>query len=290
MVRKIKIHPLCIAIILLMTILFFLLHTYPFLSGVFYSLTNWKGYGNWKFVGISNYIQLFKDSNIIKSYLFTFKFAVSATLLVNILSLAIACGLNNVVICRNFLKAVFFLPYMLGTLIVSYVFRFFFSNLLPLAGNYLDIEALKVNILGTNNAWIGVLIVTIWQSLAFNILIYISGLQTIDSEIYEAAEIDGAKGIMRFIKITFPMLAPFFTINMVLCGKNFLMIFDQIIALTNGGPGNATTSIAVLIYKRGFQGQQFAYQSANSVILFLVVVSISIFQLRVLEKREAKYE
>ncbi len=86
------------------------------------------------------------------------------------------------------------------------------------------------------------------------------------------------------------MLAPFFTINMVLCGKNFLMIFDQIIALTNGGPGNATTSIAVLIYKRGFQGQQFAYQSANSVILFLVVVSISIFQLRVLEKREAKYE
>ena len=290
MFSKIKIHPLCLVIVLPMAFLFFLLHTYPFLSGVFYSLTDWKGYGKWNFVGLRNFIQIFKDANILKSYIFTFKFAICATILVNIFSLTFACGLNSAVMCKNALKAVFFLPYMLGTLIVSYVFRFFFSNLLPNIGLLLNTEALKVNILGTSKAWIGVLIVTVWQSLAFNTLIYLSGLQTIDGDIYEAAELDGARGFFRFRKITFPMLAPFFTINMVLCVKNFLMIFDQIIALTNGGPGNSTTSIAVLIYKRGFQGQQFAYQSANSVILFLVVVSISIFQLRVLEKREAKYE
>lgn len=288
--RKFKIHPLCYAMILPMATLFFLLHTYPFLSGVFYSLTDWKGYGNWHFVGFRNFIQIFKDPIVLQSYFFTFKFAIIATLLVNLLSLLIACGLNNVVMFRDFMKAVYFMPYMLGTLIVSYVFRFFFSNLLPNIGTILRIEALQSNILGTSNAWIGVLIVTVWQSIAFNILIYLSGLQTIDNDIYEAAEIDGARGFTRFLKITFPMLAPFFTINMVLCGKNFLMVFDQIMALTNGGPGNVTTSIAVLIYKRGFKGQQFAYQSANSVILFLVVVGISLFQLRVLEKREAKYE
>ena len=131
------------------------------------------------------------------------------------------------------------------------------------------------------------MIVTVWQSLAFNTLIYLSGLQTIDNGIYEAADIDGASGWMRFWKLTFPLLAPFFTINMVLSVKNFLMVFDQIMAMTGGGPGNATTSISVLIYSKGFNGGQFAIQSANSVLLFVIVVIISLFQLRVLEKRES---
>lgn len=290
MKKKFEISPLTYLMVVPIAILFFMLHTYPFLSGIFYSFTDWKGYGIWHFVKLRNYFQIFKDPNIIQSYLFTFKFAISATVLVNIISLLIACGLNSVKKWNNFLKAVYFLPYMLGTLIVSYVFRFFFSNMLPALGESLGIEALKINILGTSHAWIGVLTVTVWTSIAFNTLIYLSGLQTTDPEIYEAAEIDGATGFNRFIKITFPLLAPFFTINMVLCGKNFLMAFDQIIALTGGGPGTSTTTIAVLIYKRGFQGQQFAYQSANSVILFVVVVLISVFQLRFLEKREEKYE
>ena len=290
MKKKSGVHPICYLMVVPMAVLFFIFHTWSFLSGIFYSFTDWKGYGIWKFVGLRNYIQIFKDPNIISSYLFTFKFAICATILVNVLSLLIACGLNAPIKCRNFLKTVYFLPYMLGTLIVSYVFRFFFSNILPDIGNLLGIEALKTNILGTTHAWIGVLTVTVWQSLAFNTLIYLSGLQSIDSEIYEAADIDGASVFSQFVRITFPLLAPFFTINMVLCVKNFLMAFDQIIALTGGGPGNSTTSIAVLIYKRGFQGGQFAYQSANSVILFIVVVAISVFQLRVLENREKKYE
>lgn len=98
----------------------------------------------------------------------------------------------------------------------------------------------------------------------------------------------GATGFKRFSKITFPLLAPSFTINMVLSAKGYLMVYDQIMAMTDGGPGTATTSIAVLIYKRGFGGGQFAYQSANAVMLFIVVVLISIFQLRILEKREEK--
>lgn len=145
-----------------------------------------------------------------------------------------------------------------------------------------------MNILGTNNAIWGIIAVSLWIGCAFNTLIYIAGLQSIDTDVYEAADLDGATGFKRFSKITFPLLAPSFTINMVLSAKGYLMVYDQIMAMTDGGPGTATTSIAVLIYKKGFGGGQFAYQSANAVVLFIVVVLISVFQLRILEKREEK--
>lgn len=281
-------HPMFYLMVVPMAVLFFIFHTWPFLQGIFYSFTDWKGYGEWDFVGLRNYLHIFKDPNVVKSYLFTFKFTLYATVLVNVLSLLLACGLNSNIKFKNFLKAVYFVPYMLGVLIIGYVFKFIFSNLVPMVGQTLGIDALSVNILGTDNAWIGVLIVTIWQSLAFNTLIYISGLQTVNRDLYEAADLDGASGLTRFFKITFPLIAPFFTINMVVTVKGFLMAFDQFMAMTNGGPGTATTTISLLIYKRGFQGAQFAYQSANAVMLFIIVVAISVFQLRVLEKREEK--
>jgi raffinose/stachyose/melibiose transport system permease protein len=271
-----------------MAILFFVFHTFPFLQGVFYSFTNWKGYGRWKFIGISNYIHIFSDPDIGNAYVFTILFAVIATILVNVFSLLIAVGLNAKIKFKNFLKAVYFLPYMLGNIIVGFIFNFIFANLLPPIGQSLGIKALSVNILGTDNAWIAVLFVTVWQSLAFNTLIYLSGLQTVNQDLFEAADLDGATKWKRFTKITFPLIAPFFTINMLLCAKNFLMIFDQIMAMTNGGPGTATTSISVLIYKRGFSGNQFAYQMADAVLLFIVIAVLSLLQLYINQKREEK--
>ena len=288
--RRSRISLVFYAMVVPLAILFFIMHTWPFLQGVFYSFTDWKGYGSWAFVGFKNYTQMFRDPKISQSYLFTFQLAICATILVNVLAMAVASGLNARIKFKNFLKAIYFLPYMLGTLIISYVFKYIFSNVLPAWGKALGIDALSTNILGTNNAWLAVLFVTTWQSLAFNTVIYLAGLQSVDQDVYEAAELDGCTGLKRFLRITFPLIAPFFTINMVLCARNYLMAFDQIIALTNGGPGTQTQTIAVLIYKRGFNGNQFAYQSANAVILFVVVVAISGFQLRVLESREKKYE
>lgn len=274
--------------VLPVSLLFIGFHTVPFLKGVFYSLTDWKGYGNWTFVGIRNYLQLFKDPQILQVYGFTFLLAVSATICVNIISLVLACALNAKIKCKNFLKAVYFLPYMMGILIIGFIFNYIFANILPAAGQVLGIKALSTNILGTDKAWLGILFVTVWQSAAFNTMIYLSGLQTVDQDLYEAAAIDGATGLKRFFKITFPLIAPFFTINMVLSAKNFLMSFDQIMAMTDGGPGISTTSISVMIYKRGFAGGQFSYQSANAVMLFVIIAAISLFQFKVLEKREAK--
>lgn len=276
------------AIIIPMLVLFFTFHTFSFLKGIFYSFTDWKGYGTWDFVGIANYLKLWGDEAIGDAYKFTFKYAVCATILVNVISLLLALALNAKIRCKNALKAIYFLPYMLSALIVSFVFNFIFSNVLPDLGQKLGIGFLSTNILGQENlAGIGILVVGVWQAVAFNTIIYMSGLQTVDTDIYEASSIDGAGKWTTFWKMTFPLIAPFFTINMVLCVKNFLMVFDQIIAMTNGGPGTSTQSISVLIYKQGFSGAQYAYQSANAVIFFIVIAVISLFQTKVLEKREA---
>lgn len=269
-------------------VLFAAFHTYPALQGIYYSFTNWDGLSLvYDFVGFKNYINLFKDTNVLNSYLFTFKFAIVATILVNIFSLAIAVGLNSKIKGKNFFRAVYFLPNVLGVLVVGFIFNYLFANIIPDLGEKMNIGFLSSSILGNENlAWIGVLIVAIWQACAFNIILYLSGLQTVPVELYEASSLDGANKWQSFWKITFPVIAPFFTINMVLSMKSFLMVFDQIIALTNGGPGRATESISLLIYTGGFMGGEFAYQSANAVIYFIVIMLISVFQIKVLQKRE----
>ena len=285
-----KAEPIVYIIIIVITAAFFLFNTFPFLEGVFYSFTDWKGYGDWKFVGWNNYKNLFIDESILHSYKFTIGFAVICTILVNILSLILACALNAKIKWKNMLKAIYFLPYMLGSLIVGFIINFIFSTLLPQFGKAMGIEFLSRNILGTNYAVWGIIIVTVWSSVAFNTLIYIAGLQGIDTQIYEAAALDGAVGFTRFRKITFPLLASSFTVNMVLAAKGYLMVYDQIMAMTNGGPGELTTSISVLIYKKGFSQGQFALQSANAVVLFLLIAIISFTQMKILEHREEKME
>ncbi|MBU3216356.1 sugar ABC transporter permease [Clostridium estertheticum] len=268
-------------------ILFFTFHTLPLIKGIFYSFTDWNGYSDWKFIGFKNFINVFQDDTIRNAYGFTFKFAILTTIIVNVISLAIAIALNSAIKFKNVLRAIYFLPNILGVLIVGYIFNYVFAQLLPQFGTYLNIPILSSNILGNPNlAWLGIVFVASWQSIAFSTIIYISGLQTIDQDIYEAGEIDGASKWKTFKKITFPLIAPFFTINMVLSLKNSLMVFDQIIAMTGGGPGNATQSISYVIFHFGFSGGNFAYQSANAVLYFIVIVAISLFQLRVLAKRE----
>jgi raffinose/stachyose/melibiose transport system permease protein len=269
-------------------VLFFAFHTFPAIQGIYYSFTNWNGMNlDYDFVGLKNYINLFKDTSVRDSYIFTFKFAIFAGILVNIISLAIAIGLNAKIKGRNFFRAVYFLPNILSVLIVGFIFNYVFTNIIPNLGEKYHIEFLTKNILGNADfAWIGILIVFVWQSCAFNIILYLSGLQTVPNELYEASGLDGANRWQQFWKITFPVIAPFFTINMVLAMKNSLMVFDQIVAMTGGGPGTATTSISYLIYTGGLAGGEFAFQSANGVIYFIVIMIISVFQLKVLQKRE----
>jgi raffinose/stachyose/melibiose transport system permease protein len=267
--------------------LFAVFHTVPVLQGAFYSLTDSPGYGSWNFVGLSNYVALFTDDRVRAAYLFTFQFALVSTVLVNVIALALAVGLNGRIRFKNALRGAYFVPNVLAILVVGYVFNYLFSNSLPSIAAALGIEALSTSILADPDlAWIGIVVLAVWQAVAFNIIIYIAGLQTVPVELYEAASIDGAGPWRRFRSITFPMIAAFFTLNMVLSLKNFLQVFDHIIAMTGGGPGTATESIAVLIYEGGFKGGEYGYQIANAVIFMIFIVVFAIVQLRVLQRRE----
>jgi raffinose/stachyose/melibiose transport system permease protein len=267
--------------------LFFIFHTIPVLQGIYYSFTDSPGYGPYNLVGFRNYIALFTDPRVIHAYWFTFLIAGVATVLVNIVSLAIAVGLNGRIKWKTTLRGVYFIPNVLAILVVGYIFNYLFQNSLPAVASKLGIDFLSTSLLTkASTAWIGIVILAVWQSAAFNIIIYIAGLQTVPTEVYEAASIDGASAWRQFRSITFPLIAGFFTINMVLSLKGFLQIFDHIVALTGGGPGTDTESVALLIYKGGFQGGEYGYQSANSVIFFIVIVTFSIVQLRVLQRRE----
>ena len=282
-------NKIYLMIVLPMVLLFFIFHTFPLLRGFVYSLTNSKGFGTYDFIGLRNYVDLFADERVRNSYLFTFKFAIVCTIVVNIISMILALGLNSKIKFKSGFRGLYFLPNILGGLIIGYIFNFIFTFILPSVGQMLGIEVLSKSILGSVNlTWIGKAICVAWHGKAFTTIIYISGLQTIPQDVYEAGYIDGTTKWQQFWKITFPLIAPFFTINVVLCMKNFLMVFDQIMSLTNAGPNLSTESISILIYKAGISGSQFGYQSANSVIYFIVIVAISVFQMKVLNKREVQ--
>lgn len=269
-------------------IAFAFFHTLPVVVGIFFSFTNYPGYGAWNFVGISNYINLLRDDRVLQAYGFSFLFAIVATLLTNAISLAIAMGLNAKIRARNFFRGVYFVPYVLAILVIGYVFQFLFSNSLPkiLSG----IPLFADNILTNETwAWTAIAALAVWQACAFSIIIYLSGLQTIPSELYEAASLDGASSGRQFRSITFPLISAFFTINVVLSLKGFLQVFDPIVALTNGGPGTSTESVTLLIFRGGFSGGEFAYQTANAVVFFIVITVVSLFQFRVLQRREADF-
>lgn len=268
-------------------ILFVAFNTIPLITGAFYSFTNYRGYGSYEFVGLRNYIDLFQDARVGQSYLFTFKYAIAGTVLVNIISLLLAMGLNSKIKAKGFLRGMYFVPNVLGGLVVGYIFSFLFTYIIPTLGNALNIEFLKNSILASEDwAWVGVLIVGVWQSVAMNTIIYISGLQTIPADIYEASSIDGANKWQTFTKLTLPMLVPFLSINLVLSTKNMLMVFDQIVSLTKGGPSQSTESISYLIYRNGMDGGQFGFQSANAVLFFVVIVTISVIQMKMTSKKE----
>lgn len=267
--------------------LFFCFNTLPLIKGFIYSFTNFKGYGSYDYVGLRNYKDLFTDLRVGKSYLFTFKYAIVSTVVVNVISLILALGLNAKIKAKSLLRGIYFIPNILGGLVVGYIFSFFFTYILPAAGKAAGIEWLSSSMLSRENtAWIAIVIVGSWQAIAMNTIIYISGLQTVPEDVYEAGSIDGATGWTKFKNLTFPLIMPFFTINMVLCMKNFMMVFDQIMALTKGGPSQSTESISYLIYQNGMSGGQFGFQSANAVVFFVVIVAISAFQLRTMGKKE----
>ena len=157
------------AVVIPVVVLFFAFNTLPMIKGVIYSFTNYKGYGSYDYVGLRNYTDLFTDARVGKSYLFTFKYAIAGTVLVNVLSLVMAVALNSNIRGKSALRGVYFVPNILGGLVIGYIFSFIFTYILPVVGNTFNIGFLQNSILASEKyAWIGVLIVGVWQAVAMN--------------------------------------------------------------------------------------------------------------------------
>lgn len=261
-------------------ILFCAFNTFPLLTGFFYSFTDSKGYGAFELVGFQNYIDLFQDARVGNSYLFTFKVAVVSTILVNVISLIIAIGLSSKIKFKSALRGLYFVPRILGALVVGYVFSYFFTYIVPAVTGAESILASK------EWAWVAIVVVLVWQACAQTTIIYITGLSSVPEDVYEAGALDGATGWDKFRYLTFPLIMPSITTNMVLVMKDMLMVFDQIVSMTSGGPAQSTESISYLIYNNGLSGGQFGFQCANAVIFFILIAVVSIAQTKFLNSKE----
>lgn len=284
---KPKIDPVYYLFLLPTLLLFTLAITLPAVVGIFYSFTNFIGFGDWQLVGLTNYIAIFSDPAILSSYLFTFGFALVTVILVNVIAFLLAVALTSRIRLKAPLRAIFVIPMVISGIVIAFVFKYLFANSLPALGSATGIGWLQESILANEDlAWLGIVIVTAWQSIPGALLIYIAGLLSIPGEVYEAADIDGASAWTRLRAVTLPLVAGYVVINIILGFKGYLNVYDVIVGLTAGGPGTSTRSIAMTIFT-GFTGGDYAYQMANATMFFIIAVVISILQLRITRGRAA---
>ena len=273
------------AVIIPVVILFFAFNTLPMIKGVIYSFTNYKGYGTYDYVGFRNYADLFTDSRVGKSYLFTFKYALAGTILVNVLSLIMAVGLNSAIRFKSALRGIYFVPNILGGLVIGYIFSFIFTYILPTVGNVFHIGFLQNSILASEKyAWIGVLIVGVWQAVAMNTIIYISGLQTVPEQLLRAARVDGANAWHSFWHVTFPHLRGVSMVTVLLLLVANFNSFIIPFVMTGGGPAGSSDIWITQIYQFAFGRQRWGMAAAYAVILFIVMMTLGYFYVKALTR------
>ncbi|AMQ06194.1 MULTISPECIES: carbohydrate ABC transporter permease [Sporosarcina] len=258
----------------------------PFIYGVIYSFTNWNGMVVTDFVGFKNYITLFKDAEFRAAIWFTTKFAVTSVILLNFLGLGLALLVTRKMKTSSFMRTVFFMPNLIGGLILGFIWQFVFISVFGRLGDLLGIEALTGWLSTTATGFWGLVILTSWQMAGYIMIIYIAYLENIPKDLIEAAEIDGASSYQRFWKITFPLVAPAFTVSMFLTLSSSFQIYDQNLSLTNGGPYNSTQMVAMSIVKAAFTENKMAYAQTQAVIFFLIIAAVAVTQVYFNKKRE----
>jgi len=265
---------------------------YPSLAGSWYAFTNWDGLTRTaSFVGLENFRQLLQDSQAIASLKNTIVLAVTVTIVQNAIGLLLALGVNYNIKSRNVLRVIFFASVVLTPVIVAFLWQYIYApdGALNRVLDLLHLGWLKQDWLGDPNValW-AVIAVVIWQYAGYSMVIFLAGLQGVPQELYEAAEIDGAGTLQRFWNVTRPMIAPATTVNLMLSIIGGLRLFDQVFALTGGGPGYATETLSTVLYKQAFIVGAYGYGTAIALVLALIVACIAMIQLKVLRSQEVE--
>ena len=253
----------------------------PFIEGIYLSFCKFTTIKDAKFVGIQNYIEAFKDSNFLGSFKFTTLFAIVSLVLINVLAFLIALALTQNIKGKNIFRTVFFMPNLIGGIVLGYVWQLIFDGIFVKFNT-----ALKLN--ETLGFW-GLVILVGWQQIGYMMIVYIAGLQAIPGDIQEAAMIDGANRMQRLFKITIPNMMPSITICTFLTITNSFKLFDQNLALTGGEPLHKTEMLALNIYST-FYGRVGAegVGQAKAVVFFIIVVAIGLLQLKLTRDKEVQ--
>ena len=267
---------------------------YPSVAGAVYAFTDWRALStDPSFVGFANLRRLFNDMQASSALKNTLLIALFVPLLQNAFGLVLALGLNTGVKSRYVLRTVFFMPAVVSPLIVSYLWQYIY-NPFPDQGlngllGAIGLGALRQDWLGNPDLSLGSIMATVvWQSMGVSMVIFLAGLQGISRENYEAAELDGATVFARFRHITLPLIAPAITVNLVLSLIAALKLFDQVFAMTNGGPGYATETLSTVLFKQTFLFGRFGYGAMIALVLTAIVTFFAFIQLRVLRSREVE--
>lgn len=254
-----------------------------------YSLTSWDGMSAEKlFIGFENYMKLFKDSEFRDAWWFTIKFTIGNTIIQNVLALLFAVALDSGIRAQKLYRTALFVPCLISAVVVGFIWLKMFSNVLPALNDFLGTNFNFLLFGKAETVLGGLLVANNWQWVGYWMLIYLAGLQSVPSELYEAAKVDGANAIHRFFNVTIPMLAPAITICVVGITTGSLKVYDLLVASTKGGPGRASTSVIYKTYTTAINGRQYGYGSAMTVTLVLALLLVAVIQVKGLRKKEVQ--
>jgi len=272
----------------------------PFFMGLYYSMTDWTAVAdstpNW--IGLENYKSMFTDFAFRYSFLRTFLFTVMSVISINVVALTFAFLVTREIRFKNFYRAGFFIPNLIGGLVLGYIWQFIFKSVVPAIGGLFGIDFLEELLLlaDPNLTLLGLIFAFTWQYAGYIMMIYVAALLNVPQELLEASEIDGANFWQKLWNITVPMIAQAFTITSFLTLINSFKQYDIIVALTNGGPTalyqgqtvNSTELLAMHIYNVAFKYNNMAEGQARAIIFFLVLSVVSIAQVYYNKKKEVE--
>ncbi len=270
------------------TIVFALVVIVPFIYGLYLTFTSWDGVSREKpFVGVQNYISTFHDSAYWASLGRTIIYSVAAVILVNVVAFLIAWMVTTGLKGQNFFRAGFFVPNLIGGIVLGYVWRFVFNRALVAVGNAFSIGFLSNSWLATTGgAMFCLIIVAVWQYAGYMMLIYVAGFMSISNEIKEAAMLDGCTQFQTVLRVSVPLMASSFVTCLFLTITRCFMVYDVNLSLTNGEPYNSSVMAAMHVYNQAFTYKNYGTGQAEALILFVICAIIGLLQVNLGKRAE----
>jgi raffinose/stachyose/melibiose transport system permease protein len=261
----------------------------PFIRGIFFTFTDWDGFDYENFVGFANYEASLQDETFWQAIAITFAYVAASLVLVNLVGFALALLVTIPMRGANILRTAFFVPNLIGGVILGLIWQFIFDQALPTISENLSLPIFQENwLLKPDTAFWSLVIVTVWQMSGYMMIIYVTGLMSIERDVLEAALIDGSTGWRTLVSIKIPLMASAFTISLFLTLRNTFMAYDVNFALTGGGPYRSTDFISLHVFKEAFGFGFFATGQAQAVLMFLIIAVAAITQVVISKRTEVQ--